>query len=107
MPALSYHPAAPPLVTEQEVEGEVLRLFDSGGTGLVVRVLDDEGTRESRSDAFRVLLQSLEMYDERYRERAQEILVAPPDASVVSKALRVLGDPSHQRKLFEQILVLL
>src|SRR5687767_11025145 len=89
--------AAPPLVTDADVEGEVRRLFDAGGgSGLVIRVYGEDGPAGQNDDAFRELLASLKMYDDRYRDGG-EILVEPPSADVIARALTVLARAEHQR----------
>jgi hypothetical protein len=100
--ALSHPPSirVGPVVSEVDVEQEVLRLFGAADVGLVVTVRGDAG---ERGEAFRELLDSLALYDDRYRT-GEAIEVEPPDVESLRRALGVLGEPRVKRRLFERIL---
>lgn len=92
------------IVSEADVEKEIARLFgDPNQTGLIIRVQGEDKSDGGRSEAFRELLASLEMYE--YRAQAAEIRVEPPDVETITKALSVLGLPRIKRQLFERILM--
>jgi hypothetical protein len=93
------------LVSDADVEREIMRLFTSSTSGghVVVRVHGDDRSPTSRRDAFRELLESLAMYDERYRH-GQQVLVEPPSFVAIRQGLGVLGDERLKRRLFEQVL---
>jgi hypothetical protein len=89
-------------VSDEDVEQAVLSLFQAEGeSGLVVTVHDGAGESASRSDAFRDLLESLEMHGGGV---AHNIEIEPPDFESLQKALGVLGEKRVQRRLFERIL---
>lgn len=90
-------------VSQADVEAEITRLFGgSNPSGLVIRVHGEGGTG-GRTEAFRELLSSLAMYE--YPGLEEEITVKPPDATVIAKALSVLGTPQLRRRVFERILL--
>jgi hypothetical protein len=90
-----------PILTPADVEREIVRLFgDPAQSQLVIRVHDADG--ESRIDAFRELLDSLSMHG--FRTGDAEILVRPPDANAIARALSVLSLPRLKRQLFGRIL---
>lgn len=90
------------VVSDEDVEQEVLRLFQAEGeSGLVVTVRDGAGESASRTDAFRELLASLEMHGGGV---APNIEIEPPDLESLQKALGVLGERKVQKRLFERIL---
>lgn len=101
----SQHSGAPPeIISRRDIEQEIARLFgDPNETGLVIRVHGEDGTTSGRTQAFRELLESLQLYD--FQGSAEEITVKPPDAEAMTKALSVLGAPQLKRRLFERILV--
>jgi len=90
-------PTAPPLVSSDDVEQELLRLFGApSNRHLVVRVQGADRSQE-RSLAFEELKRSLEMY--------QAVgPIKPPDAKTIAKALSVLTQKNLQHRLFERIL---
>ncbi len=89
------------IVSDDDVEREVLRLFKAEGPGrLVVTVHGDD---QGRSEAFRELLASLALYDTRYQNQ-EAMEIEPPDVESLRKGLSVLGDQSVKRRLFERIL---
>ncbi len=90
-------------LTPGAIEHEIHRLFDQGSGGLVIRVQAEDDSASARNDAFRELLESLSMYDERYRSEG-EIYVEPPDAAAIARAVGVLALPRLKRKLFERVL---
>lgn len=92
-----------PVIRAEDVEQEVSRLFATGTDGLVITV-HGGGTVSAREDAFRELLASLALYDDRFADRAAEITVEPPSREALTSALGVLGKPYLQRKLFQRIL---
>lgn len=99
-------PPLPPPVTisREDVEQEILRLFgDPSETGLVIRVHGEDANQTGRTQAFRVLLDSLAIYD--FHGRTEEIAVKPPDMEAMTRALAVLGAPHLKRRLFEHILL--
>jgi hypothetical protein len=89
-----------PIVTPADVEREIVRLFgDPAQSSLVIRVHDAD--ESARVEAFRELLDSLEMYG---IATDGEILVSPPDHDALTRALSVLSLPRLKRKLFARIL---
>ncbi|WP_428262419.1 hypothetical protein [Haliangium sp.] len=91
-------------ITRDDVEQEISRLFGSPSqSGLVIRVHGEDGTDETRSEAFRELLSSLEMYD--FHGSAKEIHVAAPDVDTITAALTVLGTARLKRRVFETVLL--
>ncbi|APR86453.1 Hypothetical protein A7982_11802 [Minicystis rosea] len=80
--------------TAEEALLEVQRLFDAGpDSGLTVRVYGGSPT----GDAFRELLDSLRMYDDRYRE-GRDVLVHAPSRASLSRALATLGGGEQRRR---------
>ena len=88
----------PSLITQQDVEVEVERLF--GTDGVVVRVHTDDPSQAARDAAFRELLDSLKMYG-----YTDAVTVEAPGADSITKALAVLAKEHLQRQLFQQILL--
>lgn len=98
-----------PLITHAEVERELRRLFHGGaGAGLRIRVWGEEGAPGSAvsTDALRELVESLQMHDPGLRD-ATGLLVAAPGAAVIERALLVLQEEEHQRRLLDLVLTLL
>ncbi len=93
------------LVTAADVMEEVHRLFDAGGTsGLKIRVYGEPEGGSAESDAaFREMLESLRMYDDRFGTGAAVMVQAPTRASL-SRAMSVLGREEHQRRILAQVL---
>ncbi len=92
------------VVSQSDVEREIVRLFgDSVHTGLIIRVQGAEAGDDSRSEAFRELLDSLTMYD--FHGGQQHITVEAPDQQTIAAALAVLGEPRVKRRLFERVLL--
>ena len=57
-------PALPPLITAQDVDAEIQRLFlAQSGSGLVIRVYGEEGGTAENIEAFREMFNSLRLYD--------------------------------------------
>jgi hypothetical protein len=98
-------PAEPsPLVTHDDVVREIHRLFDAGpDAGLVIRVHGDGGDAEGADAAFREMLASLRMYDDRFRDGGTVTVQAPTRASL-ARAMSVLGREEHQRRILGQVL---
>lgn len=94
------HPssARPSLITKQDVEAEVERLF--GTDGLVVRVLTDDPSQSARDAAFSELLESLRMYG-----YTDSVTVEAPNTDAIWKGLAVLSKEHLQRQLFQRILM--
>ncbi|MFO0590417.1 MAG: hypothetical protein U0441_22935 [Polyangiaceae bacterium] len=91
-------PSRKNLISAEDVEAEVERLF--GTDGLVVRVLSDDPSQSARNSAFGELLESLRMYG--YTEAAT---VETPGAETIGRALSVLAKDHLQRQLFQKILL--
>ena len=90
------------VVSDDDVEQEVLRLFQAEGeSGLVVNVRDGAGESATRTDAFRELLASLNMHG---GGLAPNIEIEPPDFESLKRGLGVLGEKKVQKRLFERIL---
>ncbi|MBK8258102.1 MAG: hypothetical protein IPK82_36235 [Polyangiaceae bacterium] len=90
--------ARPSLITKQDVEAEVERLF--GTDGLVVRVLSDDPSQSARDAAFGELLESLRMYG-----YTDAVTVEAPNTDAIWKGLAVLSKEHLQRQLFQRILM--
>jgi hypothetical protein len=89
----------PPLVTHKDVMEEVHRLFDAGpDTGLVIRVYGEDDGGPAADAAFREMLASLRMYDDRFGSPAALKVSAPSRASL-ARAMSVLGREEHQRRI--------
>ncbi|ACY14403.1 hypothetical protein [Haliangium ochraceum] len=121
MPALQTRERAI-TVTPADVEKEIVRLFGNPDqTGVVIRVHGAESSLTGRNEAFRELLDSLDMYE--YNKPTQrsgnelprppgaleteadkDVVVKPPKLGDLIKALSVLGEPRLKRRVFEQIL---
>lgn len=97
-----------PLVSATDVEAELDRLFGSGASsGLVIGVSGEVAHSKSPEalDAFRVMLESLRMFDSRYDSAtSQELLVEAPDEKTIAKALIVLAKEEHQKRLLDIVL---
>ena len=93
---------AQPLVSSDDVVRELHRLFGAGPeTGLVIRVYGQESGPSD--DAFREMLSSLKMYDERFGEGGNVVVQAPSRAILV-RAMSVLGREEHQRRILGHVL---
>ncbi len=102
-PSTAPHPIGP-LVTHKDVMEEVHRLFDAGpDTGLVIRVYGEADDGPAADAAFREMLASLRMYDDRFGSPAALKVSAPSRASL-SRAMSVLGREEHQRRILGQVL---
>jgi hypothetical protein len=97
--------SSPPLVTTADVMEEIHRLFDAGGdSGLVIRVYGEPAGAGAEADAaFREMLASLRMYDDRFNTGGAVMVQAPTRASL-SRAMSVLGREEHQRRILAQVL---
>ncbi|MEZ4295672.1 MAG: hypothetical protein R3B70_11900 [Polyangiaceae bacterium] len=95
---ISFGSERPSLITKQDVELEVERLF--GTDGLVVRVLSDDPSQTARDEAFGELLESLKMYG-----YTDAVTVEAPGTDAIWKGLSVLGKEHLQRQLFQRILM--
>jgi len=84
---------------------EVHRLFDAGGESrLVIRVYGDDNSDGPEADAaFREMLASLQMYDDRFRSGGS-VMVQAPSRAALSRAMSVLGKDQHQRLILNQVL---
>ncbi len=94
-------------ITTNDVEAELERLFGSSqDSGLVIEVVGEHPSNSSpeAAQAFKVLLESLRMFDDRYAERSAEILVDAPDSKTITKALCVLAKDEHQKRLLDVVL---
>lgn len=93
----------PPLITAQDVEAEIQRLFlAQAGSGLVIRVYGEEGGTAENIEAFREMLNSLRLYD--YGTGAGEVFVEAPNSSILTRALNVLTKEQHQKRVLDHIL---
>lgn len=93
-----------PLISTDDVVREIQRLFDAGPeSGLVIRVHGDAGGGDSEA-TFREMLASLQMYDDRYRTGGGEVMVDAPNRSTIARALMVLGQEEHQKRILDFIL---
>lgn len=94
--------APAPLISPEDVEQELLRLFGAGeNRDLVVRV-QGAGRSEDRALAFEELKRSLAMYETVGPNSTRGL--KPPDAKTIARALLVLTQKSLQHRLFERIL---
>jgi hypothetical protein len=93
----------PPLITAQDVEAEIQRLFlAQSGSGLVIRVYGEEGGAAENIEAFREMFDSLRLYD--YGAGAGEVFVDAPNSSVITRALNVLAREQHQKRILDRVL---
>jgi hypothetical protein len=95
-----------PLITSEDVKEELHRLFDAGSeSGLVIRVYGDDGAGggAEADAAFREMLASLAMYDDRFSSGAA-VMVQAPSRAALSRAMSVLGKDEHQRRILNQVL---
>ncbi|MFT3776541.1 MAG: hypothetical protein QM820_65200 [Minicystis sp.] len=89
----------PPPVAEDAL-AEVQRLFDAGpDSGLTVRVYGGAPTNE----AFRELLDSLRMYDDRYRPGGA-VMVRAPGRAALARALATLAGEEQRRRALGHVL---
>jgi len=104
-PAARDTPTPPALITAEDVVKEIQRLFDAGPeAGLRIRVYGEQGTAGA-DEAFREMLASLQMYDDRYRRgEGADVLVDAPSRTTIARALSVLGKEEHQKELLDFIL---
>lgn len=90
-------------VKSEDVERVVRKLFvPEDENDLIITVLGDDSS-EDRADAFRELLESLSLYDDRYRDQG-EFVVEPPSREDLARGLAILGQPHLQRKLLQRVL---
>jgi hypothetical protein len=93
----------PPLITAQDVEAEIQRLFlAQSGSGLVIRVYGEEGGAAENIEAFREMFNSLRLYD--YGSGSGEVFVDAPNSSVITRALNVLAREQHQKRILDHVL---
>lgn len=100
-------PPPPSLVTNSDVMREIQRHFGAGAeAGLVIRVHGETpGGDGASTEAFREMLASLQMYDDRFgRGTQQEVLVDPPSRASIARGLSVLGREEHQKQVLDHIL---
>jgi len=99
-------PLTSPLVTTSDVMQEIQRHFGAGvEAGLVIRVHGEPAGGEASAEAFREMMASLRMYDDRYRLGATaEVLVDPPSRAAIARGLSVLGRVEHQKKVLDHVL---
>ncbi|MRG90547.1 hypothetical protein [Polyangium spumosum] len=96
-------PPPPGLISEQDVEQEIQRLFlAQAGSGLVIRVYGEEGGTAENIEAFREMLTSLRMYD--YGSAAGDVLVDAPNRQILTRALSVLAREQHQKRILDHVL---
>jgi hypothetical protein len=96
-------PALPPLITAQDVEAEIHRLFlAQAGSGLVIRVYGEEGGAAENIEAFREMFNSLRLYD--YGSGAGDVFVDAPNSNVITRALNVLAREQHQKRILDHVL---
>ncbi len=98
---------APSLVTNSDVMREIQRHFGAGAeAGLVIRVHGEPASSgEASTEAFREMLASLQMYDDRYNlGSTEEVLVDPPSRANIARGLSVLGRVEHQKQVLDHIL---
>lgn len=93
----------PPLITAQDVEAEIQRLFlAQAGSSLVIRVYGEEGGTAENIEAFREMFDSLRLYD--YGSGAGDVFVDAPTSSVINRALNVLAREQHQKRILDRVL---
>ena len=93
----------PPLITAQDVEAEIQRLFlAQSGSGLVIRVYGEEGGPAENIEAFQEMFHSLRLYD--YGTGTGEVFVDAPNSSVITRALNVLAREQHQKRILDHVL---
>jgi len=104
MPLQTKPPPPPSLISENDVEAEIQRLFlaQSGGGNLVIRVYGEEGGAAENIDAFREMLSSLRLYD--YGTAAGDVLVDAPNREILTRALGVLAKEQHQKRILDRVL---
>jgi hypothetical protein len=96
-------PPASSLISEQDVEQEIQRLFlGQAGSGLVIRVYGEEGGAAENLEAFREMLSSLRLYD--YGTAAGDVLVDAPNRQIMTRALSVLAKEQHQKRILDRVL---
>jgi hypothetical protein len=94
-------PPIPALITAQDVEAEIQRLFiTQAGSGLVIRVYGEEGGTRENIDAFREMLNSLRLYD----YGTGEVVVDAPSSGMLTRALNVLAREQHQKRILDRVL---
>lgn len=95
-----------PLVTTSDVMQEIQRHFGAGvEAGLVIRVHGEPAGGEASAEAFREMMASLRMYDDRYSlSTPAEVLVEPPSRAAIARGLSVLGRVEHQKKVLDHVL---
>lgn len=102
---LQTKPPPPPtgLISEQDVEQEIQRLFlAQAGSGLVIRVYGEEGGAAENIEAFREMLSSLRLYD--YGNTGGDVLVDAPNREILTRALGVLAKEQHQKRILDRVL---
>lgn len=102
-PRQSLPPA--PLITDEDIREEIHRLFDAGpDSGLVIRVYGEPSEGQAAADTFREMLASLRMYEGKQKDEPLEILVDAPGKAHIARALSVLGQNQHQKRILDYIL---
>jgi hypothetical protein len=99
-------PSPPTLVTATDVMAEIQRQFGAGAdAGLKIRVYGAPEGGEASAEAFREMLASLQMYDDRYKVGAgDDVMVEPPSRAALTRGLSVLGRVEHQKRVLDHIL---
>ncbi|MEP7122294.1 MAG: hypothetical protein ABJE95_15340 [Byssovorax sp.] len=99
-------PSSPTLVSESDVMAEIQRQFGAGAeAGLKIRVYGAPEGGEASAEAFREMLASLQMYDDRYRVGGtDQVMVDPPTRAALTRGLSVLGRVEHQKRVLDHIL---
>ena len=100
-------PSSPTLVSASDIMAEIQRQFGAGSdAGLVIRVYGETGgPSEASTEAFREMLASLQMYDDRYRiGGGDDVMVDPPSRAALTRGLSVLGRVEHQKRVLDHIL---
>jgi hypothetical protein len=97
--------ASMPLISTADVMKEIHRLFDAGpDVGLVIRVHGEADPASAGSDAaFREMLASLKMYDDRFRTGG-EVVVKAPTRETLRRAMVVIGREEHQKQILNHVL---
>jgi hypothetical protein len=94
-----------PLITEDDIRGELHRLFDAGSdSGLVIRVYGGSSSTSGAHATFQEMLASLRMYEGTPVGSPMEMLVDAPGKAQITKALSVLGHEAHQKRILDHIL---
>lgn len=105
MSSLKQSVAPGPLITEEDIRGELHRLFDAGAdSGLVIRVYGSTDEGNEAADTFREMLASLRMYEGKQKGEPLEMLVDAPSKAHIARALSVLGNEQHQKRVLDHIL---